>query len=90
VIIGDPDPWGPESADKTSGRVSGPPPARWPGFCGETAERLDRPEKNCKFSFGDLEQRNRWSDYRDAFEQIFNKHEHEVGALVDHSGEPHG
>jgi len=33
-------------------------------------ERLDRPEKNWKFSFGDLEERKHWSEYRDAFEQM--------------------
>ena len=33
-------------------------------------ERLERPEKNWKFSFGDLEERKYWSEYRDAFEQM--------------------
>ena len=33
-------------------------------------ERLERPEKNWKFSFGDLEERKHWSAYRDAFEQM--------------------
>lgn len=33
-------------------------------------ERLDRPEKNWKFSFGDLEERKHWSEYRKAFEQM--------------------
>jgi PPK2 family polyphosphate:nucleotide phosphotransferase len=33
-------------------------------------ERLERPEKNWKFSFGDLEERKHWSEYRDAFEQM--------------------
>jgi PPK2 family polyphosphate:nucleotide phosphotransferase len=32
--------------------------------------RLDRPEKNWKFSFGDLEERKHWSQYQDAFEQM--------------------
>ena len=32
--------------------------------------RLDRPEKNWKFSFGDLEERKHWSEYQDAFEQM--------------------
>ena len=32
--------------------------------------RLDRPEKNWKFSFGDLEERKYWSEYRDVFEQM--------------------
>jgi PPK2 family polyphosphate:nucleotide phosphotransferase len=33
-------------------------------------ERLERPEKNWKFSFGDLEERKHWSEYRQAFEQM--------------------
>jgi PPK2 family polyphosphate:nucleotide phosphotransferase len=33
-------------------------------------ERLERPEKNWKFSFGDLEERKHWSAYRQAFEQM--------------------
>jgi PPK2 family polyphosphate:nucleotide phosphotransferase len=33
-------------------------------------ERLDRPEKNWKFSLGDLEERKHWSAYREAFEQM--------------------
>jgi PPK2 family polyphosphate:nucleotide phosphotransferase len=33
-------------------------------------ERLERPEKNWKFSFGDLEERKHWPEYQDAFEQM--------------------
>jgi PPK2 family polyphosphate:nucleotide phosphotransferase len=33
-------------------------------------ERLERPEKNWKFSFGDLEERKYWSQYREAYEQM--------------------
>ena len=33
-------------------------------------ERLERPEKNWKFSFGDLEERKHWSEYQEAFEQM--------------------
>ena len=33
-------------------------------------ERLERPEKNWKFSFGDLEERKHWSEYQDAFEKM--------------------
>ena len=33
-------------------------------------ERLEKPEKNWKFSFGDLEERKHWSDYQDAFEKM--------------------
>jgi PPK2 family polyphosphate:nucleotide phosphotransferase len=31
-------------------------------------ERLDKPEKNWKFSIGDLRERDRWNDYQDAYE----------------------
>jgi PPK2 family polyphosphate:nucleotide phosphotransferase len=31
-------------------------------------ERLERPEKNWKFSFGDLEERKHWPEYQEAFE----------------------
>jgi len=30
-------------------------------------ERIDRPEKNWKFSFGDLAERQHWDDYQEAF-----------------------
>ena len=33
-------------------------------------ERLERPEKNWKFSFADLEERKHWSEYQDAFENM--------------------
>ncbi len=33
-------------------------------------ERLDTPEKQWKFSLGDLAERDRWNDYQDAFEQM--------------------
>jgi len=33
-------------------------------------ERLERPEKNWKFSLGDLEERKHWSEYQDAFEKM--------------------
>ena len=33
-------------------------------------ERLEVPEKNWKFNFGDLEERKHWSEYQDAFEQM--------------------
>ena len=33
-------------------------------------ERLERPEKNWKFSLGDLEERKHWSEYQDAFENM--------------------
>jgi polyphosphate kinase 2 (PPK2 family) len=33
-------------------------------------ERLERREKTWKFSFGDLEERKHWSDYRQPFEQM--------------------
>jgi PPK2 family polyphosphate:nucleotide phosphotransferase len=33
-------------------------------------ERLEVPEKNWKFSFGDLEERRHWPEYREAFENM--------------------
>ena len=33
-------------------------------------ERLDRPEKNWKFSLADLEERKHWSEYQEAFENM--------------------
>jgi PPK2 family polyphosphate:nucleotide phosphotransferase len=33
-------------------------------------ERIDRPEKNWKFSMGDVEERGRWDDYMHAYEQM--------------------
>jgi PPK2 family polyphosphate:nucleotide phosphotransferase len=33
-------------------------------------DRLQRPEKNWKFSLGDLEERKHWSEYHDAFENM--------------------
>jgi PPK2 family polyphosphate:nucleotide phosphotransferase len=33
-------------------------------------ERLEKPEKQWKFSFGDLEERKHWAEYQDAFEQM--------------------
>jgi PPK2 family polyphosphate:nucleotide phosphotransferase len=35
-------------------------------------ERLDRPEKNWKFSVADLEERKFWSDYQSAFEETLS------------------
>ncbi len=36
-------------------------------------ERLDNPEKNWKFSTGDLKVREQWSDYLDAYEDVLTK-----------------
>jgi polyphosphate kinase 2 (PPK2 family) len=33
-------------------------------------ERLQKPEKHWKFSFGDLEERKYWPDYQHAFENM--------------------
>jgi len=33
--------------------------------------RLDRPDKHWKFNPADLEERKRWNDYREAFEEVF-------------------
>ena len=35
-------------------------------------ERLENPEKNWKFSAGDLRERKRWDDYQEAFEEALN------------------
>lgn len=34
--------------------------------------RLDTPEKNWKFSLGDVKERAHWDDYQNAFEAVFN------------------
>jgi PPK2 family polyphosphate:nucleotide phosphotransferase len=36
-------------------------------------ERLDQPAKNWKFEVGDLPERERWDDYRRAYEQVLSK-----------------
>ncbi len=35
-------------------------------------ERIDEPEKNWKFSFGDIKERDFWEDYRKAYEDMLN------------------
>ncbi|HEY9627268.1 MAG TPA: polyphosphate kinase 2 family protein [Coleofasciculaceae cyanobacterium] len=35
-------------------------------------ERIEQPEKNWKFSAGDVRERARWNDYMDAYEDVFN------------------
>lgn len=35
-------------------------------------ERIERPEKNWKFSAGDIKERARWDDYMEYYEQMFN------------------
>jgi polyphosphate kinase 2 (PPK2 family) len=35
-------------------------------------ERLDRPEKNWKFSSADLAERGHWDDYQEAYENMIN------------------
>lgn len=35
-------------------------------------ERIDRPEKNWKFSVADVQERGRWSDYMAAYEDMFS------------------
>ncbi len=34
-------------------------------------ERIDQPEKNWKFSIGDVKERARWSEYMDAYQDVF-------------------
>ncbi len=33
-------------------------------------DRIDEPDKNWKFSFGDLEERKHWDEYMDAYEDM--------------------
>jgi PPK2 family polyphosphate:nucleotide phosphotransferase len=35
-------------------------------------ERIDKPEKNWKFSFGDIKERERWDDYMDAYQDMLS------------------
>jgi PPK2 family polyphosphate:nucleotide phosphotransferase len=35
-------------------------------------ERIEQPEKNWKFSFGDVRERKHWDDYMNAYEDMFN------------------
>ena len=35
-------------------------------------ERIELPEKNWKFSFGDIKERERWDDYMEAYEDMLN------------------
>jgi len=41
-------------------------------------ERIDRPEKNWKFSEGDVRERAHWDDYQKAYEELFNNTSTEV------------
>lgn len=36
-------------------------------------DRIDRPDKNWKFSFGDLAERERWDDYQEAFRTMLEE-----------------
>ena len=36
-------------------------------------ERIDNPEKNWKFSFGDINERNHWDEYQTAYEQAISE-----------------
>jgi PPK2 family polyphosphate:nucleotide phosphotransferase len=36
-------------------------------------ERIDRPEKNWKFSVSDAKERGYWNDYMNAYEEVFNR-----------------
>ena len=50
-------------------------------------ERLDRPEKNWKFSAADLAERAHWDDYMRAYPDCVG-HQHRVGPLVRRPGRP--
>ena len=45
-------------------------------------KRIDRAEKNWKFSAADAAERAFWDDYQVAFSQMLRSHEHRVGSLV--------
>jgi len=36
-------------------------------------ERIDQPEKNWKFSLGDVKERGHWKDYMEAYEDVFSE-----------------
>ena len=45
-------------------------------------KRLDRPEKNWKFSAADVRERRRWDDYQQAFSEMLSHTSTDVGAVV--------
>ena len=51
-------------------------------------ERLENPEKNWKFSFGDLEERKHWDGVPGRVRADGPAHQHRVGAVVGHPGRP--
>ena len=44
-------------------------------------ERLDEPEKNWKFSVGDVKEREHWDDYMAAYEDTIRAHRHRARAV---------
>ncbi len=51
-------------------------------------KRIDRPEKNWKFSAADARERRRWDDYQKAFSEMLSATSTDVGAVVCHPGGP--
>ena len=45
-------------------------------------ERLDKPEKNWKFSLADAQERKHWKAYQDAYEDAIRSDGHQVRAVV--------
>ena len=51
-------------------------------------ERLDRPEKNWKFSRADIREREHWDDYQQAYEDADPPHRRSPRALVRRARRP--
>ncbi len=51
-------------------------------------ERLDKPEKNWKFSTADVQEREHWDDYMRAYEETIQQHRLAPGAVVRRAGRP--
>ena len=49
-------------------------------------ERIDEPEKNWKFSRGDVEEREHWDDYMEAYEDMIQQTATEARAVVCRAG----
>ena len=50
-------------------------------------DRLNDPLKNWKFQAGDLEERKRWADYTEAYEDALERTSTELGAVVRRAGQ---
>ena len=52
------------------------------------AERLDRPDKYWKYNPGDVDERNLWADYQDAYETAIRRTSTETCSVVRRPGRP--